>query len=78
MNFLKKIHSPSGKIIISIILGFGLATVFRMSCKGKNCIIKYAAPYKEVEKKVIKQDDDCFEYILKPTKCSKDAIQYNN
>ncbi len=76
MNFLKKIHTPDGKIIISIILGFGLAAAFRASCKGKNCVVKYAAPYTEVEKKIIKHDNDCYEYILKPTKCTKNVVNY--
>lgn len=76
MNFLQKIHTPSGKVIISIILGFGLAAAFRASCKGKNCVIKYAAPYSEVENKVLQHDNDCYEYILKPTKCKRDVISY--
>ena len=76
MSILKRIHTPSGKIIISIVLGFGLAAAFRASCKGRNCVIKYAAPYKDIEDKVIKQDYKCYEYILKPTKCTRDVVNY--
>lgn len=30
-------YTERGKIILSIILGLGLATLFRNFCKGKNC-----------------------------------------
>ena len=33
----KFVHSQSGKYIMSIILGLGLATLFRQICSGKDC-----------------------------------------
>tara|TARA_B100000963_G_scaffold323837_1_gene308923 strand:- start:786 stop:1061 length:276 start_codon:yes stop_codon:yes gene_type:complete len=30
-------YTERGKIILSIVLGLGLATLFRNYCKGKNC-----------------------------------------
>ena len=38
MNFKRLINTSLGKIIISIMLGLGLATLFRKVCKDKNCI----------------------------------------
>ena len=38
MNFKRLFHSEVGKNIISIILGLGLATLFRKVCHDKNCI----------------------------------------
>ena len=50
LKFLKR---DIGRIIISIIWGFGLATLFRKICKGKNCIILKAPEPKEIKKKYI-------------------------
>ena len=38
-NILSKVNTKYGKIIISIILGIGLASIFRKSCDSRNCII---------------------------------------
>ena len=44
MSKLKKLlYSKTGNIIISILLGLGLASLFRFSCKNNNCII-FKAP----------------------------------
>ena len=43
-NELKRlIHSGFGKVIIPILLGLGLATMFRKVCKDRNCIV-FKAP----------------------------------
>ena len=76
MSLVKKLFSENGKIIISIILGIGLAALFRNVCKGRNCIIKYAAPYDEIKDAVIKHDKNCYSYKLEQTKCTKDVISY--
>ena len=39
MHLGKFVHSYTGKIIMSLILGIGLATLFRSACKGKQCRI---------------------------------------
>lgn len=65
------LESKNGKIIISILLGFGLATLFRAACKGRNCYIQHAPPLEEIEGKVYKHGDKCYQYKLSPTKCDK-------
>jgi hypothetical protein len=76
MSLIKKLFSEKGKIIISIILGIGLAALFKTACKGRNCIIKHAAPYDEIKDAVIKHDTECYTYNLEQTKCTKDVISY--
>ena len=36
-NILKSIHTKFGTYVISVILGLGLASLFRKSCDNKNC-----------------------------------------
>jgi hypothetical protein len=54
---------------MSIILGFGLASLFRTMCKDKNCILFYAPPIDEVDGKTYKHDEKCYVYKGVPTKC---------
>ena len=43
-HFEKFLHTKSGKIFMSLLLGFGLASLFRKMCKDRNCIIFNAPP----------------------------------
>ena len=66
----KILESPIGRIVISIILGFGLATLFRRVCEGNNCFIIKSPPRSEVEGKVFGFDQKCYRYNSESTKCS--------
>ena len=39
MYVQRLLNSKMGKVALSIILGFGLATLFRKVCTDKNCIV---------------------------------------
>ena len=39
MEIKKIINSSQGRIVMSILLGLGLATLFKRACKGNNCVI---------------------------------------
>lgn len=71
VNFGRFIHTENGKIIMSILLGFGLASLFRAVCKDKDCIIFHAPPLEEIDGKIYKQDNKCYKYINKSTSCDK-------
>jgi hypothetical protein len=43
MKFQTILRSNYGKLVISVILGFGLSTLFRKSCKDKECL-KFEGP----------------------------------
>ena len=40
IQFGKFLHTQTGKIVMSILLGFGLASLFRTVCKNNNCLSK--------------------------------------
>lgn len=65
-NFVK---SQEGSIVISIILGLGLASLFRKVCNENNCVIIKSPAYKDIENKVFKQDEKCYTYKPERTKC---------
>ena len=69
----KFVHTENGKIIMSIILGFGLASLFRTVCKDKNCLIFHAPPLDKFKDKIYQNVDKCFKYTPVATKCSMNA-----
>lgn len=73
VNFGKFVHTETGKLIMSILLGLGLATLFRNVCKGKDCIDFRAPPLHKFHNKIYKSDGKCMKYVPVATKCSLDS-----
>jgi hypothetical protein len=69
----KFVHTQSGKIIMSILLGFGLASLFRTVCKNKDCLIFHAPPIEELKDKIYKNNGKCVKYSQVATKCVSGA-----
>ena len=69
----KFVHTQSGKIIMSILLGFGLASLFRSVCKNKDCLIFHAPPIEELKDKIYKNNGKCVKYSQIATKCVSGA-----
>ena len=65
------IHSENGKKMMSILLGFGLASLFRAICKDKDCLIFHAPPLEEIKDKIYKHENKCYKYTTKSTTCDK-------
>lgn len=66
------LNSPMGKIFISILLGLGLATMFRTVCEEKKCI-RFAGPViSEVDGKIFKHGEKCYKYDVESSgKCDE-------
>jgi hypothetical protein len=56
------LNSNHGQIIISIILGLGLAAIFRKVCTGNSCIVIQGPSKQEIDKYYYKLNDDCYKY----------------
>lgn len=67
----KFVHSQTGKILMSILLGLGLATFFRAVCKGRNCKIVSSPPLEELEDQIYKFDEKCYKMEKNPVNCDK-------
>lgn len=67
----KFVHSETGKIIMSIILGIGLATFFRAVCKGKRCRIISAPPIEEIDGSTYKFNEKCYKFEKNAVDCKK-------
>jgi hypothetical protein len=71
MHLEKFVNSSTGRIISSILLGVGFATLFRSVCKGTNCRIYYAPPLEDVKDKSYKYNGKCFKYKINAVECDK-------
>ena len=70
INLGKFVHTETGKILMSILLGFGLASLFRAVCKDKDCLIFHAPSLDKIQDKIYKNNDKCFKYTPSATKCN--------
>ena len=73
IHFGKFVHTETGKIMMSILLGLGLASLFRTICKNKECVIFYAPSLDDFKDKIYKNKDKCYKYTPVATKCSINA-----
>jgi hypothetical protein len=65
----KFINSQTGKYLMSILLGLGLATIFRRICKGSRCNVVKAPPMEEIDGQIYKFDGKCYELKTNQIKC---------
>ena len=72
---IKFLHSQSGKILISILWGFGLACLFRKVCRGRNCVIYNAPNPGDIKNKTYGYNKKCYKYVTETTKCNKNPIK---
>jgi len=75
-NLQKAIHTKFGQIVISIILGLGLASLFRKICDGAKCLKFHPPSVKEVEKSVYEHNRECYKFKAKTTECSASTVAY--
>ena len=71
INFKRLLYSPLGQTFISILLGFGIATLFRKACNKRNCLVFQAAPLSKIKGQVFKYDNKCYKFTSKAESCNK-------
>lgn len=67
--FQRILSNPTTIIIFSIVWGFGLATMFRKACTGRNCIIYRAPAPEDVQHKTFKVGEKCYQYQPRVVRC---------
>jgi len=75
MNFKRLLYTDLGRIFISIILGLGLATLFRKVCTDKSCLQFNGPIISDLEDKTYKHGDKCFKYSANTDKCDSTKKQ---
>jgi len=69
MHLKRLIYGAPGKIFISIILGLGLATLFRKVCKDRDCIVFRAPDIKKIHNQIFKFEGKCYKFSEEIERC---------
>ena len=69
MNLKRLVSSDFGVKMLSIILGLGLATLFRKVCKGRNCMVFKGPPMEKVKNTIYKKNDKCYRFTYDNVDC---------
>tara|TARA_X000000368_G_scaffold154033_1_gene121390 strand:- start:2384 stop:2653 length:270 start_codon:yes stop_codon:yes gene_type:complete len=70
------LYTDRGRFILAIILGLGLATLFRKFCDGRNCYDFIGPEQKAITDEIFSFDsnnNECFIMREKATKCNNNA-----
>ena len=71
MSFIDNmLLSKEGRIVLSIVWGLGLATLFRKVCVGRSCIVIKAPNLKKIENNVYGFDGKCYKFNPEITRCN--------
>jgi hypothetical protein len=71
LEFLKNKYS---RVILGIIWGLGLASIFRCACNGRKCIVFKAPIPADVINHVYNYNEKCYKYDTVHTDCDETAI----
>ena len=70
LKIIKKIfYNQFGAVLISIILGIGLASLFRKACKDRQCIHFKGPPLKDIKDQIYKHSDNCYTFHEQSIEC---------
>jgi len=75
MYIRRILYSEAGKYMISIILGLGIATLFRKVCKDRSCLVFKAPSIEKINGQVFKYNDKCYTFKEKATSCDPNKKQ---
>ena len=77
-NIKRLLYSPLGQMIISMLLGFGLATLFRKACNRRNCLVFRAPPLDKIKGQIFKYEGNCYKFNTKAESCqnAKKSIEF--
>jgi hypothetical protein len=62
-------QSKLAKIILSILWGLGLASLFRKTCLDRNCIIFRAPDPKDIVDQTFGFEKSCYQFETELTRC---------
>ena len=72
MYIRRLLYSTPGQYIISVLLGLGLATLFRKACTDRSCIVFKDPSLNEIKGKTFKYGDKCYKFRERAHPCTPD------
>lgn len=75
MQFRELMASQIGKVAISILLGVGLASMFRKTCSGASCYEFKGPSLKEVETTTYRFGEKCYSFRPQAVPCDTTKVE---
>jgi hypothetical protein len=70
MYIRRLLYNQYSGILISMILGFGLATLFRKTCSIRGCYVFKGPSMDKIEGQTFKTDGKCYKYGYQHKSCN--------
>ena len=77
MNIDRLLYGKYSKYILALLLGFGLATIFRKVCNERDCIVFKGPKLEMISDKAFKYGNQCYKVTPELNKCSKEKKSLN-
>lgn len=71
MYIRRLLYGSTAKVFISILLGLGLASLFRKVCKDRECIVFKAPNLSELKEKIYKYGEKCYTFKENAQTCDE-------
>ena len=71
MYLRRLIYSDVGRYVISILLGLGLATLFRKVCNDRSCLVFHAPHINKIKGQVFDFDGKSYTFEEKAERCDQ-------
>jgi hypothetical protein len=68
-KLLNAVKTQLGKNLISIILGIGLASIFRKACENERCLVFKAPSVNSIKNNIYQHDNSCFKFNERSVNC---------
>jgi len=69
-NVLNAMKTNFGKYLLSIIIGIGLASLFRKACGDEKCYIFKGPSIDKIHNKIYSYDNKCYKFNEKSISCN--------
>ena len=63
------LRTPTGKAIMAVLIGFGIATLFRKSCKDKKCLEFKGPSLDNIKERIYRKGNKCYQFDPSEEKC---------
>jgi len=70
MYVRRLLYGDVGKIVLSVTLGLGLATLFRKVCKDRDCIVFRAPDINKIRNQIFNFGGKCYTFKEEIEKCN--------
>ena len=74
MSILSILDTETGQVMLSMILGLGLASLFKRVCTDEKCVIYIPPADNKINNRIFTQNGKCYKYVRETINCVPSSI----